>query len=1141
MSKTIFITTPCLNMAKTIDRTIQSVVSQAGDFFIRYHIQDGGSDDGTLDRLGWWQRHIGSPEFVKHCLGIEFSYLSEPDTGMYDALCKGFANMEIPPDAFMTWINGDDLLTQGSCAFIDNLAAQFNKEQVSWVGGATSVFRGNRPMVLFDNPIPRDALRLGLCEGQHWNFLQQEGTYFRKWLWSAVTPEKSIAPMRLAGDWNLWRLFSAKAALVQTKVALATFRITDDQLSSRQREKYIAEIDAIVPEAKRRAGLERLTKQADLSRRTLKVTYADAGLTVQDEGCNGQLKVNAEKIFGKDKSAAIPGNGGKVSIVFQGVAPEAEVSPSDYITLRDNIFAHDRDWQFPAITEQRAFHQLRACNCVPEGVTYVAYPWANLIDKLQTKSSDAHIYLAKFHDFCEMLPKDTTRVTVCQHIKMKEFLDLFETAGIAHVFWSHATHDDLASSEMLSDRATLSIHPFPLFPVQIPDLSEQMEIAQRPFLFSFIGARSNQYYLTQARTHILEQLHNHPRGLIIGRDTWHYNKVVYELQIRPGATTTAAEDLVNKSHSDQFRISLAQSVFSLCPSGSGPNSIRLWESLGAGAIPVILADTYAPPGDPALWKAAAVFCAETREAIAALPARLEEIAADPERLRAMRHAGAQLWLLYGPHSFVYDVQKLMLELGQGRESGAPPLPADAGDRIAPVAPRQMSGALCDLLVERLQRKSAMSREEAQGLLRACSGELLVAGTAQLARFSDATSPLGQMLGRARQVLPPGDAVLVHFREVLAHVQCAAMAPGAVSATSTLPALSSPALAPAAGPAPGPNICFIGEHSHRTPLSYPAFQAAARERMSVVADPARADVIMTGFNIDLRNDAARFEAIAKRNPAAKIMVISEEPLWDSSWSGGFTDTKRKTVCGETELAYTFLNHSNSRIFEFERIPYFLLTSDDLLTRFTTLIARNLRFTARDLLSRWQNAPIPAAFVAEKREGEKYALAFPAQEVWGLSSFRSEVAAHLADLPGVHIEGKGWVNAARRQDLPDWHLDKLARLDGRVRVMSSYENTHQKHYISEKIFDAFVIGGVPTYYASPSHSIHRLVPEACMINSFGLSAPKAAARVRTFEPDLLCAEAWLDAARQLQARCGDTRAIRAERRRITDAVLEAIAAL
>jgi len=44
------IVTPVLNGEKFLDQTILSVVGQTGPFSIRYHIQDGGSNDGTLDQ-----------------------------------------------------------------------------------------------------------------------------------------------------------------------------------------------------------------------------------------------------------------------------------------------------------------------------------------------------------------------------------------------------------------------------------------------------------------------------------------------------------------------------------------------------------------------------------------------------------------------------------------------------------------------------------------------------------------------------------------------------------------------------------------------------------------------------------------------------------------------------------------------------------------------------------------------------------------------------------------------------------------------------------------------------------------------------------------------------------------------------------
>ena len=51
----------------------------------------------------------------------------------------------------------------------------------------------------------------------------------------------------------------------------------------------------------------------------------------------------------------------------------------------------------------------------------------------------------------------------------------------------------------------------------------------------------------------------------------------------------------NKEHDTQFVDILSRSRFSLCPAGVGSGTRRLWESLAAGAIPVIISDDWTPP------------------------------------------------------------------------------------------------------------------------------------------------------------------------------------------------------------------------------------------------------------------------------------------------------------------------------------------------------------------------------------------------------------------------------------------------------------------------------------------------------------------------------------------------------------------
>ena len=777
--------------------------------------------------------------------------------------------------------------------------------------------------------------------------------------------------------------------------------------------------------------------------------------------------------------------------------------PEGVLRQHGNIVAHDRDWQFPAITEQHAYHQLRDLGGVPDGVVYVAYPWATLIDKIQAGARDAHVHLKRFRDYCLRLPPGRTRVTVCQHIMLRRYMHLFEGAGISHVFWTHATHADVRTAP----EGTIAIHPFPLYPVQVTTETDVEATAERPFLFSFVGARSNRHYLTNVRELIIDLLGGHPGGLVISRDTWHYNRVVYEHQIHE--IYPAGDGMVDHSASDQFRVSLSQSLFSLCPSGSGPNSIRLWESLGAGSIPVILADTFAPPGNPALWEQAAVFCAETEEAIKALPARLEAIAADPLRIAAMRHAMRQLWLLYGPHAFVHDVQALMLRLA-GQAGDDRPAP----DRI-PLSLRAARSLYAD---------APMPPPYAERLLRECSGTLLLEGAACL-RTLDEDTAHGRLVRVARDSVGADHPVARHYRQVFDHVAERAG--------------QSPA-APAVTHGSAPRICLVGRHSNRTPLAYAPFRQTAGARISVVTDPMEADIVMTGFNLDIMENFELFRGITTSRPDTKVVVLSEEPLWDSIWSGGFAERARTARSHSAGVPYTFLNHENSAIFDFEAIPYFLLTSEEYLTRYGLLIARHMALKPSDLLERWRRAPVPAAFYAEVRDAEAYSQVFEAHGLHGLSVYRTEIARKV-DLPGTLRAGKGWQSDARRQDLPDWHLDKIAALDNRVRITAAYENTHQKNYVSEKIFDAFVVGGIPAYYADRGHRVLSLVPDSSMINTWGMNAQDAAQRLAAFEADMDLAESWLDTAAHLQKTFSDASLIVRERHRVVDAILSELQAL
>jgi glycosyltransferase involved in cell wall biosynthesis len=119
--------TPVFNGARFLDRTILSVVGQTGPFTIRYHVQDDGSKDGTLDVLAAWQSHLAG-DFPVGCKGIKFSFASAP---LYDAVNRGFE--ACGTSDVMAWINADDRFEPGAFATVEEIFR--NHPDIDWLTG----------------------------------------------------------------------------------------------------------------------------------------------------------------------------------------------------------------------------------------------------------------------------------------------------------------------------------------------------------------------------------------------------------------------------------------------------------------------------------------------------------------------------------------------------------------------------------------------------------------------------------------------------------------------------------------------------------------------------------------------------------------------------------------------------------------------------------------------------------------------------------------------------------------------------------------------------------------------------------------------------------------------------------------------
>ncbi len=136
------------------------------------------------------------------------------------------------------------------------------------------------------------------------------------------------------------------------------------------------------------------------------------------------------------------------------------------------------------------------------------------------------------------------------------------------------------------------------------DFSE-LRAVQTDLLYSFAGAPTH-----PVRRSVLAL--SSQRGVVMDTSGFVFNQ--------PEAPNFAAQRR-------QFVELVARSKFVLCPRGHGTSSIRLFEVMAAGRIPVIISDDWVPPAGPD-WNRLAIRCPESD--VLDLPRRLEQEEASSE-------------------------------------------------------------------------------------------------------------------------------------------------------------------------------------------------------------------------------------------------------------------------------------------------------------------------------------------------------------------------------------------------------------------------------------------------------------------------------------------------------------------------------
>lgn len=226
------VVTTSLNPGEYLTETLQSVLAQAGDFSIAYHVQDAGSTDGTIELLQSQLQEIANGNMAIECRGVSFSYASMPDQGMYDGINRGFRALKRYGEAdLMFWINADDRLAHHALAGI----VEYFKfhPTVDWLTGRTMQI--NECGETIANHLPpnyrNQDLAAGRCDGVSLPFVTQEATIWRSRLWERCGALD--ARLNYAGDYEYWRRAARLGfQLVSADISLGYHRKRQGQLSA---------------------------------------------------------------------------------------------------------------------------------------------------------------------------------------------------------------------------------------------------------------------------------------------------------------------------------------------------------------------------------------------------------------------------------------------------------------------------------------------------------------------------------------------------------------------------------------------------------------------------------------------------------------------------------------------------------------------------------------------------------------------------------------------------------------------------------------------------------------------------------------------------------------------------------------------
>jgi len=272
-------------------------------------------------------------------------------------------------------------------------------------------------------------------------------------------------------------------------------------------------------------------KNVDLKKTLYELTLA--GYTIFHNHNNKDYTLIYSEAFSQDQNKKY----NSIELKKDKISSDNTMETYSYFS---NLFTQD------SVTTEKYAHELLKQNPLPCTCNYLAVPWAVLINSNKLDQMPSVEIQGGF--------------TVCQHICFEKIIPILKKIGIDILFTPHVCKEKKYDG--------ITVLPFPHYAVNGIEPAPIKDI-----WYSFIGANT---HFTRSQIFKIPSTQN---IIIKERTSWHFsgnkNKQIAEEK--------------------EYKDILSRSRFSLCPRGTGPSTIRFWESLQAGAIPVLISDSMTLP------------------------------------------------------------------------------------------------------------------------------------------------------------------------------------------------------------------------------------------------------------------------------------------------------------------------------------------------------------------------------------------------------------------------------------------------------------------------------------------------------------------------------------------------------------------